>query len=125
MLFGMSGASSNTSFAVRFRPMGPWRFGPDSGARDRVDLIYHSDALYSAVCSAMSQLGLADAWFEATATAPSPAVRFSSLFPFVGDTMFSGWRKRMLDTVRVARPGAVPRGVAFQRRSGPAAPCGR
>jgi CRISPR type III-A-associated RAMP protein Csm4 len=68
--------------------MGPWRFGPDSGARDRVDLIYHSDALYSAVCSAMSQLGLADAWFEATATASNPAVRFSSFFPFAGDTMF-------------------------------------
>jgi CRISPR type III-A-associated RAMP protein Csm4 len=83
----MSGASTNTSFAVRFRPMGPWRFGPDSGARDRVDLIYHSDALYSAVCAAMSQLGLADAWFEATATASNPAVRFSSFFPFVGDTL--------------------------------------
>src|ERR1700677_2426147 len=83
----MSGSSSITSFAVRFRPMGPWRFGPDSGARDRVDLIYHSDALFSAVCSAMSQLGLADAWFEATATASSSAVRFSSLFPFVGDTL--------------------------------------
>jgi len=84
----MPGDSTNTSFAVRFRPMGPWRFGPDSGARDRVDLIYHSDAFYSAVCSAMSQLGLADAWFQATATAPSPAVRFSSFFPFLGDTMF-------------------------------------
>ncbi len=59
----MSPASSNLSFAVRFRPMGPWRFGPDSGARDRVDLIYHSDALFSAVCSAMSQLGLAEEWF--------------------------------------------------------------
>ena len=66
MSFGMHQA---TSFAVRFRPMGPWRFGPDSGARDRVDLIYHSDAVFSAVCSAMSQLGLAEAWFEATATA--------------------------------------------------------
>jgi CRISPR type III-A-associated RAMP protein Csm4 len=83
----MSGASSTTSFAVRFRPMGPWRFGPDSGARDRVDLIYHSDALFSAVCSAMAQLGLADAWLQATATASSPAVRFSSFFPFVGDTL--------------------------------------
>ena len=68
-----------TSFAVRFRPMGPWRFGPDSGARDRVDLIYHSDALFSAVCAAMSQLGLADAWLEATATASSPAVRRSTV----------------------------------------------
>src|SRR6202041_519625 len=62
---GMSPASSNLSFAVRFRPVGPWRFGPDSGARDRVDLIYHSDAVFSAVCSAMSQLGLAQEWLGA------------------------------------------------------------
>jgi CRISPR type III-A-associated RAMP protein Csm4 len=84
----MSPASSNLSFAVRFRPVGPWRFGPDSGARDRVDLIYHSDAFYSAVCAAMSQLGLAEEWLQATATsADAPAVRFSSFFPFIGDTL--------------------------------------
>ena len=70
---GMSPASSNLSFAVRFRPVGPWRFGPDSGARDRVDLIYHSDALFSAVCSAMSQLGLAEEWLQATATSAEHA----------------------------------------------------
>jgi CRISPR type III-A-associated RAMP protein Csm4 len=80
--------SGNLNFAVRFRPVGPWRFGPDSGARDRVDLIYHSDALFSAVCSAMAQLGLAEEWFEATVTSASaPAVRFSSFFPFIGDTL--------------------------------------
>jgi len=84
----MSPASTNLNFAVRFRPVGPWRFGPDSGARDRVDLIYHSDALFSAVCSAMSQLGLADEWLQATAVSPSaPAVRFGSFFPFVGETL--------------------------------------
>ena len=84
----MSPASSNLSFAVRFRPVGPWRFGPDSGARDRVDLIYHSDAFYSAVCAAMSQLGLAEEWLQATArSADAPAVRFSSFFPFIGDTL--------------------------------------
>ncbi len=84
----MSPASSNLTYAVRFRPLGPWRFGPDSGARDRVDLIYHSDALYSAVSSAMSQLGLAAEWFGATAAAANvPAVRFSSFFPFAGDTL--------------------------------------
>ncbi len=88
MSVGMLAASSNLSFVVRFRPVGPWRFGPDSGARDRVDLIYHSDALFSAVCSAMSQLGLAEEWLQATATAASaPAVRFSSFFPFAGDTL--------------------------------------
>jgi CRISPR type III-A-associated RAMP protein Csm4 len=84
----MSPASSSLCHAVRFRPVGPWRFGPDSGARDRVDLIYHSDALYSAVSSAMSQLGLAYEWFAATAASSNaPAVRFSSFFPFIGDTL--------------------------------------
>ena len=84
----MSPATSNLSFVVRFRPVGPWRFGPDSGARDRVDLIYHRDAFFSAVCSAMSQLGLAEEWLQATATSPhAPAVRFSSFFPFIGDTL--------------------------------------
>ena len=90
----MQPVSSNLSFAVRFRPVGPWRFGPDSGARDRVDLIYHSDALFSAVSSAMRQLGLGEEWLEATAaTSPSstnaPAVRFSSLFPFIGETLLA------------------------------------
>jgi CRISPR type III-A-associated RAMP protein Csm4 len=81
-------ASSNLNFAVRFRPVGPWRFGPDSGARDRVDLIYHSDAVFSAVCSAMRQLGFAEHWLQATAASSGgPAVRFSSFFPFVGDTL--------------------------------------
>ena len=84
----ISGTSSNLNFAVRFRPIGPWRFGPDSGARDRVDLIYHSDSLYSAVCSAMSQLGRVEEWLEATATsANAPAVRFSSFFPFAADAL--------------------------------------
>ncbi len=84
----MSPASFNPSFAVRFRPVGPWRFGPDSGARDRVDLIYHSDAVFSAVCSAMRQLGLAEDWLGATARAETaPAVRFSSFYPFVGKTL--------------------------------------
>jgi CRISPR type III-A-associated RAMP protein Csm4 len=82
----MSPEAAITSFAVRFRPLGPWRFGPDSGARDRVDLIYHSDAVFSAVCAAMSQLGLAASWLEATAKAAAPAVRFSSFYPFAGST---------------------------------------
>lgn len=85
----MAGAS-HLSFAVRFRPVGPWRFGPDSGARDRVDLIYHSDALFSAVTSAMLQLGLGAEWLEATAaSAEAPAVRFSSVFPFIGETLLA------------------------------------
>ncbi len=84
----MSPAGSNLSFAVRFRPAGPWRFGPDSGARDRVDLIYHSDAVFSAVCSAMRQLGLGEDWLEATArSSQPPAVCFSSFYPFVGNAL--------------------------------------
>jgi len=81
-------SSDGLIFSVRFRPVGPWRFGPDSGARDRVDLMYHSDALFSAVCSAMSNLGLQKRWLEATAQAESqPAVRFSSLYPFHAGTL--------------------------------------
>jgi len=83
----MSPEGAITNFSVRFRPLGPWRFGPDSGARDRVDLVYHSDAVFSAVCAAMSQLGLAESWLEATARAETPAVRFSSFYPFAGKTL--------------------------------------
>ncbi|MBZ5636248.1 MAG: type III-A CRISPR-associated RAMP protein Csm4 [Acidobacteriia bacterium] len=72
---------------IRLRPLGPWRIGPDSGDRDRVDRIYHSDSLYSAVTSAMDRLGMLDEWLEATARAPEPAVRFSSCFPYQGDTL--------------------------------------
>ena len=73
---------------IRLRPTGPWRIGPDSGDRDRVDRIYHSDTLYSAVCSAMAQLGDLDAWLAATAQSAEPAVLFSSCFPFHGDTRY-------------------------------------
>ena len=70
---------------VRFRPLGPWRIGPDSGARDRVDLVYHSDALFSAVTQAMALLGSVDEWLDAVARNPNrvPDVRFGSMFPFV------------------------------------------
>jgi len=78
------------SSIVRFRPTGPWRFGPDSGTRDRVDLIYHSDTLYAAVTSAMLRLNLLDEWLGATARHSNgePQVRFSSLFPFQRDILF-------------------------------------
>lgn len=76
---------------VKLRPAGPWRFGPDSGARNRVDAVYHSDTLYGAVCSAMGRMGLLEEWLDATAggaESQGPAVAFSSCFPFVGDTRF-------------------------------------
>ena len=74
---------------VKFRPAGPWRFGPDNGARDRAEVVGHSDTVYAAVCSAMLHLGQLDAWLDATARAAEPAVRFSSLFPFHGRTLFA------------------------------------
>jgi CRISPR type III-A-associated RAMP protein Csm4 len=73
---------------IRLRPTGPWRIGPDSGDRDRVDRVYHSDSVYSAVAGAMGRIGMLNDWLEATARASEPAVRFSSCFPFQGDTLF-------------------------------------
>jgi CRISPR type III-A-associated RAMP protein Csm4 len=66
------------------RPVSPWRTGPSSGARERVDTLYHSDSLYSAVTNALRLLGdspLQD-WLSATAQNDGgSAVRFSSVFP--------------------------------------------
>ncbi len=73
---------------VRLRPSGPWRFGPSDGATDRVDTLYRSDRLFSAVTLAMRQLGLLDSWLDATARAPKSAVAFSSLYPFQGDALY-------------------------------------
>ena len=76
-------------FLVRLRPTGPWRIGPDSGARDRVETIYHSDSMYSAVTAAMVRLGLLEEWLAATAAnADGSEVRFSSCYPFQRKTMF-------------------------------------
>jgi len=72
---------------VKLRPTGPWRAGHDAGDRERVDVVYHSDSLYSAVTQAMRALGWLEEWLDATARSTAePAVRFSSLFPFVGRT---------------------------------------
>lgn len=73
---------------IKLRPTGPWRIGPDSGVRDRVGRVYHSDALFAAVASAMLQLGQLDAWLDATARAAEPAVRLGSCFPYVGETLY-------------------------------------
>ena len=70
---------------IKLRPSGPWRIGPDSGARNRVDTIYHSDSLYGAVASAMVRLGRFDEWLEATVREDAPAVCFSSCFPFLDE----------------------------------------
>jgi CRISPR type III-A-associated RAMP protein Csm4 len=74
----------NPALAVKLRPTGPWRIGSDSGARNRVDSCLHSDALYSAVTSALALLGPIEEWLDATArAADSPRVAFSSCFPFM------------------------------------------
>jgi CRISPR type III-A-associated RAMP protein Csm4 len=78
----------NPGLVVKLRPAGPWRIGPDSGARNRVDAIYHSDSLYSAVTSAMSRMGSLSEWLDATARSQTPAVCFSSCFPFLDDIGF-------------------------------------
>ena len=73
----------------KLRPRGPWRLGPDSGARDRVERVCHSDTLYSAVSHALGHLGWMEEWFDATARAQSSAVRLSSLFPWQDDALFA------------------------------------
>ncbi|HZT33521.1 MAG TPA: hypothetical protein VFA33_26775 [Bryobacteraceae bacterium] len=79
----------NPGLVVKLRPTGPWRSGPDSGARNRVDPIYHSDSLYAAVTAALARLGHLDEWLEETARNPlGAAVRFSSCFPFLDDVGF-------------------------------------
>jgi CRISPR type III-A-associated RAMP protein Csm4 len=78
----------NPGLVVKLRPSGPWRIGPDSGARNRVDVIYHSDSLYSAVTGAMSRMGSLSAWLDATARSQTPAACFSSCFPFLDDIGF-------------------------------------
>ncbi len=74
-------------FVFKLRPNGPWRIGPNDGDRQRAELVYHSDALYSAITGAMRDFGLLDAWLDATARAgDGSAVRFSSCFPWIGKT---------------------------------------
>lgn len=74
---------------VKLRPAGPWRSGPDSGARYRVDPVFHSDSLFAAVTAAMATLGLRDEWLDSTARNPEgPAIRFSSCFPYQGESLF-------------------------------------
>src|ERR1043166_4709554 len=78
----------NPGLVIRLRPAGPWRIGPDSGARNKVDVVYHSDSLYSAVTGAIARMGGLAEWLDATARAATPAVCFSSCFPFLDDIHF-------------------------------------
>ena len=81
-------ALKQPALAIRLRPEGPWRLGPDSGARDRTGRILHSDTLYSAVTHAMAELGHLDAWIESTVWQSPAAVCFTSGFPWQSDTYF-------------------------------------
>lgn len=75
------------SLIIKLSPTAPWRVS-SSPARESVDLVYHSDTLYSAVTLAMRQLGWLDEWLQATTAPDESAVRFTSCFPFVDDTLF-------------------------------------
>jgi CRISPR type III-A-associated RAMP protein Csm4 len=96
----------NPGLVVKLRPTGPWRIGSDSGARNRVDSIYHSDSLYAAVASAMARLGMLPEWLDATARTAIPAVRFSSCFPFLDNVSFIVPPRTVWPP---AHPGASPR----------------
>jgi len=72
---------------VKLRPTTPWRIAPDSGARDRVDAVYHSDSLFSAITIAMDRLGQREEWLAATTAVEDSAVRFSSCYPFQDETL--------------------------------------
>src|SRR5262249_20359269 len=74
---------------IRLRPTGPWRSGPGDGALDRVDELYRSDRLFSAVTIALQQLGFLDEWLDATVHANQAAVVFSSLYPFQNETLLA------------------------------------
>lgn len=119
-------AGQQPGLVVKLRPAGPWRIGPDSGARDAVDPLYHSDSLYSAVTGAMRLLGHLDEWLDATARRPEgAAVRFSSLFPFQNEVGFvvpprSVWPPPASTKVRWKGARFVPLGLIGPLLSGQA-----
>lgn len=77
------------ALVVRFRPTGPWRIGPDSGSRQGVDSLCHSDTLFSAMTQAMQRLGLLEEWLQATVlAADGPAVALGSCFPYQDEVHF-------------------------------------
>jgi len=85
-----SASAARPGLLVKLRPSRPWRIGPASAARDSVDLTYHSDTLYSALTHSMRLLGKLEFWLESTARAGAKGspIRFTSLFPFFGDTLY-------------------------------------
>ncbi len=76
-----------TGIFLKLQPTTPWRLGPGNGRRDASGLLLHSDTVYSAVAGAMLRFGMLDEFLSATAAAGTPAVRFTSGFPFRGDVL--------------------------------------
>jgi CRISPR type III-A-associated RAMP protein Csm4 len=74
---------------IRLRPCGPWRYGPGDGGQNRVDTLFRSDRVFSAVTLAMRDLGFLEEWLDATARNGRPAVTFSSLLPYQAETLFA------------------------------------
>jgi CRISPR type III-A-associated RAMP protein Csm4 len=106
----------SSALLIRLVASSPWRIGPDSGARDRTARLLHSDALFSAVTHAFLQLGMLDAWLDATARSEHSAVRFTSAFPFQGDTLYvtppqSLWPPKASSRVRWKGAHFVPLAV--------------
>jgi CRISPR type III-A-associated RAMP protein Csm4 len=79
---------ASPGIVVRLRPIGPWRIGPNSGARERIDPVLHSDSLFSAVTCAMQQLGFLTHWLSVTAESDQPDVRITSAFPYAQQNLF-------------------------------------
>jgi CRISPR type III-A-associated RAMP protein Csm4 len=73
---------------VKFQPAGPWRIGPESGSREDVERVLHSDTLFSALTHAMAALGRLEEWLGSTALAPRPQVAVSSLFPYQEQALY-------------------------------------
>ncbi len=80
----------NPALLVRIRPSTPWRLGPETGLPSEAAAVLHSDAVYSAVTTALEPLGWMEEWLEATADPfREPAVRFTSAFPWQRSLLYA------------------------------------
>ncbi|MCC6291706.1 MAG: hypothetical protein IT164_03570 [Bryobacterales bacterium] len=109
---------------VRITPAGPWRNGPHTGSRDRVDPVCHSDTLFAALTGALNQLDEAGPWLEATARAAEPAVRLTSLFPYLRDDLYvppprTLWPPQLSGRLRASGARFVPTRVVASLLNGP------
>jgi len=108
---------------VRWTPAGPWRNGPHTGSRDRVDPVCHSDTLFAALTGAMAELDVLDEWLAATARAARPAVRLTSMFPFLRDDLYvpppkTLWPPQVTGRLRASGARFVPARVVGILASG-------